>query len=289
MKDWAGAEFLRRRGGYRGRARRTRRSRRPRCGRRRGGGRGFAFASGDLDDQDQLMYAPTVLPRRRCRRRRARGHRRRQPGSRRHRLRPAARANGARQRPRRESRRLVDSPGQRQPVAARQRAATAASANNYGGRVGWDGQFSIANVPPGLYTLRARNNDRDAPLSTSQPLSVSNGDVSDVVVVLQTGGSLSGTLAFQPGSTSPPTDLTQVRISAPSTEPDDNTGPTPNPRVNKDGTFTIDGVSVGSSSVPSEWRRRPARLEPEVGDDRRPRRHRHRRSRSGAARRSTTS
>ena len=117
---------------------------------------------------------------------------------------------------------------------------------NFGGRIGWDGQFSIANVPPGLYTLRARNNDRDAPLSTSQPLSVSNGDVSNVIVVLQTGGSVSGTLVFQPGSTSPPTDLTQVRITAPSTEPDDNAGPTPNPRVNRDGTFTIDGVSVGS-------------------------------------------
>jgi len=121
--------------------------------------------------------------------------------------------------------------------------------NNYGGRIGWDGQFSIANVPPGLYTLRARNNDRDAPLSTSQPLSVSSGDIANVVVILQTGGSLSGSLVFQPGSTSPPADLTQVRITAPSTEPDDNIGPAPNPRVNKDGTFTIDGVSVGAHLI----------------------------------------
>jgi hypothetical protein len=121
-----------------------------------------------------------------------------------------------------------------------------APGNNFGGRIGWDGQFSIANVPPGLYTLRARNNDRDAPLSTSQPLSVTSGDVPNVVVVLQTGGSLSGSIVFQPGSTNPPADLTQVRITAPSTEPDENIGPTPNPRVNKDGTFTLDGVSVGA-------------------------------------------
>jgi hypothetical protein len=121
--------------------------------------------------------------------------------------------------------------------------------NNYGGRIGWDGQFSIGNVPPGLYTLRARNNDRDAPLSVSQPLAVNAGDISNVVVVLQTGGSLSGTIVFEPGSTNPPSDLSQVRISSPSSEPDDNIGPTPNPRVNKDGTFTMDGVTVGSHLI----------------------------------------
>ena len=119
---------------------------------------------------------------------------------------------------------------------------------NYGGRIGWDGQFSIASVPPGRYTLRARNNDRDAPLSSAQPLSISGGDVNDVVVVLQTGGSLSGTVAFQPGSTAVP-DMTQVRLVAPSTEQDDLGGPSPNARVNKDGSFTLDGVSVGTHLV----------------------------------------
>jgi hypothetical protein len=122
--------------------------------------------------------------------------------------------------------------------------------NAFGGRIGPDGQFTIANVPPGAYTLRARNNDRDAPLSTLQPLSVS-GDVSNVLVVLQTGGSISGSLVFQPGSTGPPSDFTQIRIAAPSTEPDENAGPNPNPRVNRDGTFTIDGVSVGTHLIRS--------------------------------------
>jgi len=120
---------------------------------------------------------------------------------------------------------------------------------NYGGRIGWDGQFTIANVPPGLYMLRARNQDRDAPLSTAQPLSVAGGDLNDVVVVLQNGGSISGSLIFQPGSTAVPSDLTQIRITAPAAEPEDNVGPQANPRVNKDGTFTMDGVTVGSHFI----------------------------------------
>jgi hypothetical protein len=212
---------------------------------RGGNGRGFASASGDLDDQDQLMYAPTYYPGvnavadaravtvgvsqevvgidfglQLVRTARVSGHVENPDGS------WTAQGN-------------VN-------LSPQGNVRNGGLGNSFGGRIGWDGQFSIANVPPGLYTLRARNNDRDAPLSTSQPLSVSSGDVSNVIVVLQTGGSVSGALVFQPGSTSPPTDLTQVRISAPSTEPDDNTGPTPNPRVNRDGTFTIDGVSVGS-------------------------------------------
>jgi hypothetical protein len=121
--------------------------------------------------------------------------------------------------------------------------------SNLGGRIGWDGQFSIANVPPGVYTLRARNNDRDTPLYASQSLSVVSGDVANVAVILQKGGSLSGSIVFQPGSTAVPSDLTQVRIVTQSTDPSDNVGPTPNSRVNKDSTFTLDGVSVGEQLI----------------------------------------
>jgi hypothetical protein len=122
--------------------------------------------------------------------------------------------------------------------------------NAYGGRIGGDGQFNISNVPPGLYTLRARSNDRGGTLSVSQPLSVSAGsDISNMVVVLLTGGSFSGTVAFQPGSTPPPRDLTQVRISAPPADPVDDTGPVPNVHVNADGGFTMDGVTVGAHLI----------------------------------------
>jgi hypothetical protein len=223
-----------------------------RAGRGRGNGRG-AILAGTLaglatDDQNQLMYAPTYYPGvgsaaearavplgvsqellnidfglQLVRTARVSGHVENPDGS-------AARQGNVN-------------------LTAQGTVRNGGAGSSFGGRIDADGQFSIANVPPGLYTLRARNNDRDAPLSASQPLSVSSGEVGNVGVVLQIGGSLSGTVAFQPGSTPAPSDFTQIRLQAPSTESDDNAGPMPNARVGKDGTFTIDGVSVGTHLI----------------------------------------
>jgi carboxypeptidase family protein len=114
-----------------------------------------------------------------------------------------------------------------------------------GARVQWDGSFSIANVPPGRYVIRARGDDTDPAQFVTQPIVVADGDVNDVALVLAPGASISGTVTFQ--STRSPTipDVNQVRIAAP---PIDfaNVGPNPTARVNRDGTFTLDGVSAGS-------------------------------------------
>ncbi|HEX7797931.1 MAG TPA: carboxypeptidase-like regulatory domain-containing protein [Vicinamibacterales bacterium] len=114
-----------------------------------------------------------------------------------------------------------------------------------GARVQGDGSFSIANVAPGRYVIRARGDDTDPPQFATQPVVVADGDVNDLAVVLAPGASLSGTVTFQ--STQSPTipDVNQVRIAAP---PIDfaNVGPNPTARVNKDGTFTLDGVSAGT-------------------------------------------
>jgi hypothetical protein len=113
----------------------------------------------------------------------------------------------------------------------------------YGGRIQWDGAFTIANVPPGRYMLRARGDDADPPLFGTAPLSVDGSDVGDVSLVLSAGATITGTIAFQPGS-NPAPDMTQVRISAPSTD-QGSFGPQGNARVDKDGHFTLNGVSTG--------------------------------------------
>ena len=49
----------------------------------------------------------------------------------------------------------------------------------------------------------------------------------------------------------PAPDLTQFRITAPSTDQSDF-GPQPNARVDKDGRFTLSGVSAGRASDPAD-------------------------------------
>ena len=118
---------------------------------------------------------------------------------------------------------------------------------NVGGRIQWDGAFTIASVPPGRYILRARADDGETPQFGAQPISLNGEDVSDFTVVLSTGATVSGMLTFLPGESNPP-DLMQFRISAPSTDQSDF-GPQPNARVDKDGRFTLTGVSAGSHLI----------------------------------------
>jgi hypothetical protein len=118
---------------------------------------------------------------------------------------------------------------------------------NFGGRIQSDGAFTITNVPPGRYILRARVNDGETPQFGAQPISLNGEDVTDVTVVLATGATISGMLTFLPGQSNPP-DMTQFRISAPSTDQSDF-GSQPNARVDKDGRFTLSGVSAGSHLI----------------------------------------
>jgi hypothetical protein len=117
---------------------------------------------------------------------------------------------------------------------------------DFGGRISWDGSFTVANVPPGRYTLRARGNDTDIPQYAAQPLTVMNADLTNVTVVLYPGATISGTVAFE-GTNA---DLTQLRITAPSSE-NATIGPNPTARVDRDGRFTLSGVPAGSHWIRS--------------------------------------
>jgi hypothetical protein len=118
---------------------------------------------------------------------------------------------------------------------------------NFGGRIQWDGSFAIGNVAPGRYMLRARGDDSEVPQFAAQPISVAGDDLTDVVVTLTAGATITGTVSFLPGG-SPAPDYTQFRITAPSTDQSDF-GPQPNARVDKDGRFSISGVSAGAHLI----------------------------------------
>jgi len=113
---------------------------------------------------------------------------------------------------------------------------------NFGSRIDWEGRFSISNVPPGRYVLRARGTDTDPPQFGAQPLTVGSGDVVDIPILLTPGASLAGTVMFE-GTNAP--EFSQVRLTAAATESGATLGPNPNARVDKDGKFTLDGVSTG--------------------------------------------
>jgi hypothetical protein len=118
---------------------------------------------------------------------------------------------------------------------------------NFGSRIQWDGSFTINNVAPGRYMLRARGDDSEVPQFAAQPISVNGDDLPDVTVILSAGATISGTVSFLPGG-SPAPELSQFRITAPSIDQSDF-GPQSNARVDKDGRFTISGVSAGAHLI----------------------------------------
>jgi protocatechuate 3,4-dioxygenase beta subunit len=127
---------------------------------------------------------------------------------------------------------------------------------SFASRIRWDGFFSIANVPPGRYVIRARGTDDVAPQYAAVPVTVAGEDMTDVTVVLAPGATLTGTVSFQTTQSAVPPDVTQVRIM---TQPADAAtfGANLNSRVERDGTFTLDGIPIGPywirANAPRGW------------------------------------
>jgi hypothetical protein len=116
---------------------------------------------------------------------------------------------------------------------------------NYGSRINWDGTFSISNVPPGRYTLRARGTDADWAQYATEPVTVANADISDISVVLAEGAVITGTVSF-PAIDAPLPDMNQIRISSVAVEPGSNNSQA---RVDKDNTFKIVAVPAGAHLI----------------------------------------
>ena len=218
----------------------------------RGGRGGFGGAAGTSDDEDQLAYAPTYFP-------------------------GVASPEEAKPvtlglsqevvginfnlllvRTARISGRVTNPDGTPAPggnVNLTVDSGRAPIGGNVGGRINGDGAFSIANVPPGRYVLRARgqsggrgNNSDTPPMYGSLPIAVNGLDLDSVTVQLAVGATLTGTIVLPPGQSTPP-DPTQVRVTAPSLDPDTLGGPQPNARVDKDGHFTLTGVPAGAHLI----------------------------------------
>jgi hypothetical protein len=118
----------------------------------------------------------------------------------------------------------------------------------YGARLRWDGAFVIANVPPGRYTLRARGGDGAVAQFGVQTLAVTDGDLTDVAVVLAPAGSVSGTVTFETARSVQPPDPTGIRIAALPAD-DSGFGPNPSTRVNEDRQFMLDGLAAGGHLI----------------------------------------
>jgi hypothetical protein len=153
-------------------------------------------------------------------------------------------------------------------------AGGAALVDNRSARADGDGRFRILGVPPGQYTLAARAVVRSSaePRSASQTVaekvaaavqartgpdqvrlwatmevSVEGRGLTDVVVSLQPGVSVTGQVAFD-GATAPPDDLTRVRVTlSPMNPPGATRGlaSTATGRVDATGRFTIPNVAPG--------------------------------------------
>ncbi len=145
-------------------------------------------------------------------------------------------------------------------------------------RAGADGRFRLHNVSPGQYRLTARGTlptERPVPAgSAAQPqaqrvdaprvwasadISVDGRDVTDVVLALQPGLTVSGHLAFNGGGT-PPADLSRVRLNlSPVNLPGvaSQPGMPSSATVDASGRFTIPNVVPGlyrlSASGAAGW------------------------------------
>jgi len=143
-------------------------------------------------------------------------------------------------------------------------------------RVNQEGRFTFSNITPGQYTLQARAAVREVDpaaeqaaqgrggrggfggrggaiaqvLWASMDLSVAGTDLTDLVLNLAPGMTVSGQIQFEGLTAQAPTDLTTVRVNLVPRGPQSlNVGGVPPATVDEGGRFTITGVAPGRYAV----------------------------------------
>jgi hypothetical protein len=120
-----------------------------------------------------------------------------------------------------------------------------------GAGVDREGTFTVFNVPPGRYLLRASSGGRgrggrQGVAGEAQfgvlPVAVT-GDVIDLQLTLSYGSTIAGSVRLEATQTPTLPDVRQFRVSLPLA--DFSIGPTAAARVNTDGTFTLGPVAAG--------------------------------------------
>jgi hypothetical protein len=122
-----------------------------------------------------------------------------------------------------------------------------------------DGRFSLRNVPPGRYQLRARGelDPRQAMWFSSYNLTVEGHDLDDVSLVLVPGAMVRGRIEWRQGTAARPPSYAGIRIRAPLAD-GTSFGDTLTGLVAADGTFDIRGIMPGShfftvEGIPEPW------------------------------------
>lgn len=116
---------------------------------------------------------------------------------------------------------------------------------SYGMHVPADGRFSIVNVPPGSYRVTARAMGGKTALWASTEITVSGQPVSDLLLTMQPGLSVTGRVVVEGAA---PVDVTKIRITALlAGEIAGETAPVV-ASPDADGRFTLEGV------VPARYR-----------------------------------
>jgi protocatechuate 3,4-dioxygenase beta subunit len=133
---------------------------------------------------------------------------------------------------------------------------------NYAARI-QNGTFTVPNVPPGRYTLRAMSGGErgrgrggrggDATMQYAAQPVVIDGDTDSVFVALTAGATLSGSIAVQAARTATPPDFSQFRVLMPPADPAD-AAVNGQAQVQRDGTFTLEGVAPGFRWIRAQGR-----------------------------------